>query len=115
MTEIQRGCNADPLADQGATEALMAAFEQYVPPTTDRGRRRERLRKLVESLTEKGCSINEIVRVLSKSGVRTSWRSVKKLRGATKPVVSPPPPVRPPDQPVPDGRHSQPGFQRTKI
>ena len=118
MTQTTRGHNADLLGDDGAIEALVATFEQYVPPTTERGRRRERLRKLVESLTEKGCSINEIVRVLSKSGVRTSWRSVKKLRSAVKPPASPPSlNERPPaQQPRPYVRQQQqPGFRRTTI
>lgn len=116
MTQTTRGHNADLLADESAIDALVATFEQYVPPTTERGRRRERLRKLVESLTDKGCSINEIVRVLSKSGVRTSWRSVKKVRSAAPPV-SPPssPPVRPPVSPEPEARQQQPGFKRTTI
>ena len=119
MTQTTRGHNADLLGDEGAVEALVTAFEQYVPPTTERGRRRERLRKLVESLTEKGCSINEIVRVLSKSGVRTSWRSVKKLRAAAKPTAQtasqPSPHVRPPGKPEPDERQPQTGFKRTTI
>lgn len=114
MTQTSRGQQTDPLADQGATEALVAALEQYVPPTTERGRRRERLARLVESLSQKGCSINEIVRVLEQSGVRTSWRSVKKLRAGVQP--SPPQTAAPrPGQPAPDVRPPQPGLRKTQI
>ena len=114
MTQTIRGQHTDPLADQSATEALVAALEEYVPPTTERGRRRERLGRLVESLTQKGCSINEIVRVLEQSGVRTSWRSVKKLRANVQ--ASPPQTDVPrPGQPAPDVRSPQPGLRKTQI
>jgi hypothetical protein len=73
------GRKMDPLDDPAATDALVATLGTYIPPTTDRGRRKERLRKIVATLAAKGCSINEMLRVLNKSGVRTCWRTVRNL------------------------------------
>lgn len=90
MAETRQGQEADPLADQQATEALVEALESYLPPTTERGKRQERLRALVTLLARKGCSNAEVVRVLRKRGVLTSWRTVKKLRPADLPAPLPP-------------------------
>ncbi len=104
MEETQRRPGADPLSDPAAAEALVETLTRYLPPTKAREQRKERLRRLVAALEAKGCATAEMVRILREKGVRTSFRTVRRLRtkgavpatgapvadGASPPLTTPP-------------------------